>query len=120
MQLAERLVRDGHEFAMAWNFGPAKASESPVSHITNRLVSLWGHGARWEADGGEHPHEASYLKLDCSKAEALLGWRPLLDLEQALALTVEWYRTAAEGGDLRALSLKQLDSLLPKQTSRAT
>jgi CDP-glucose 4,6-dehydratase len=120
LQLAERLVRDGHDFATAWNFGPAKASEAPVSHITNRLVSLWGHGARWEADGGEHPHEASYLKLDCSKAEALLGWRPLLDLEQALALTVEWYRTASDGGDLRALSLKQLDSSLQTRTSHAT
>jgi CDP-glucose 4,6-dehydratase len=51
---------------------------------------------------------AAYLKLDCAKAAARLGWRPLIELDQALELTVEWYRGLAAGADMRALRLAQM------------
>jgi CDP-glucose 4,6-dehydratase len=112
LRLAQRLVEDGRTYAEGWNFGPAAASEVPVSHIVETLVRLWGEGARWERDAGEHPHEAAYLKLDCSKAAARLGWRPLIELEAALDLTVEWYRALAAGADMRALTLGQMQRVL--------
>src|SRR6185503_9565659 len=80
--LAQRVYQNGPKYAEGWNFGPASASEVPVSKVISRLVQLWGQNASWEVDGGEHPHEASYLKLDCSKALSQLNWRPVLDLEQ--------------------------------------
>src|SRR5665213_51303 len=89
LRLAERLVRDGSAYAEGWNFGAETASEVPVSTIADRLVSLWGNNAHWLKVGGEHPHEAAELKLDCTKSAARLGWSPLLDLEQALQLTVD-------------------------------
>ena len=99
-------------FAESWNFGPSAESEVPVSRIVETLVTRWGDGARWEQDVGEHPHEAAYLKLDCSKAAARLGWHPLIELEQALELTVEWYRGLAAGADMRALTLEQMRRVL--------
>lgn len=110
--LAERLVKDGEKFAEAWNFGPAPASEVPVERIVTGLIQQWGDGARWEQDGGEHPHEAAYLKLDCAKASAQLGWQPLIGLDRALELTVAWYISQQKGTDMRSVSLSQIRSVL--------
>ena len=57
---------------------------------------------------GEHPHEAGFLKLDSSKAHAELAWRPRLRLQTGLAWVVEWYKHLAQGGDVRAKRVEQL------------
>jgi CDP-glucose 4,6-dehydratase len=112
LALAERLAKDGRDFAEAWNFGPAADSEVSVAEICDRVCQAWGQGARWSRDGGSHPHEAAILKLDCSKAQARLGWRPLLDLDRALELTVDWYKALQRGADMRAFTLAQLNAVL--------
>jgi CDP-glucose 4,6-dehydratase len=121
LALAERLATDGANYDQGWNFGPTNASEVPVRHIVDRLVLLWGARASWEADSGDHLHEATYLKLDCTKAATLLDWRPVIELDEALRMTVEWYRAGDSGRDMRAFSLAQIDSILRRaQTSRTT
>src|SRR5947209_2812840 len=112
LRLAERLVEHPHMFAEGWNIGPSSESHVPVSTIADALTRLWGADARWTTDAGNHPHEASYLKLDCSKAKSRLGWRPLIDLQHALKLTTAWYRAVHDCADIRALSLSQIDWLL--------
>jgi CDP-glucose 4,6-dehydratase len=108
LMLAERLVQDGSAFSEGWNFGPHRDSAVPVSELVERLAHKWGAGARWEADDGEHPPEAAYLGLDCSKAEAQLGWRPLIGLDRALQLTIDWYRALDKGLDMRGFTQKQI------------
>jgi CDP-glucose 4,6-dehydratase len=112
LALAERLAKNGRDFAEAWNFGPAAESEVSVAEICDRVCQGWGQGARWSRDGGDHPHEAAVLKLDCSKARARLGWRPLLDLDRALELTVDWYKALQRGADMRAFTLAQVNAVL--------
>jgi CDP-glucose 4,6-dehydratase len=112
LRLAERLARDGAAFAEGWNFGPAATSEVSVSTIADRLVSLWGNGAHWVKTSGEHTHEAAVLKLNCTKSAARLGWSPLLDLDRALQLTVDWYRSLAAKDDMRAVTLRQIAGVL--------
>lgn len=107
--LAERLWRDGGKFAEAWNFGPDDSDAKPVQWVTEKLVAYWGGGASWELDKEEHPHEAHYLKLDCSKAKARLGWQPRWDLAGALAATCEWYKVHQAGRDLRQVMSDQID-----------
>ena len=114
LRLAERLSQSGKRFAEAWNFGPASASEVPVRRIIDDVVALWGGAATWEHDIGEHVHEATLLKLDCSKAAARLGWRGLIGIEDSLRLTVDWYRAAHEGADMRAFSLAQISAVLDR------
>ena len=99
--LAERLWIDGTKFAEAWNFGPNDEDARPVSWIVDHLTGLWGKGARWELDSAHHPHEATYLKLDCSKARSLLGWVPKLDLCTALKWIVEWYSAYQQDKNMR-------------------
>jgi CDP-glucose 4,6-dehydratase len=86
----------------AWNFGPDSADARPVRDLVEVL------GVPWEQDGGEHPHEAHYLRLDSSKAHSELGWVPRWGLERGLAATAEWYAAHRAGGDLRGLTLAQI------------
>jgi CDP-glucose 4,6-dehydratase len=108
LTLAQRLWNDGARFAGAWNFGPAEEDIIPVRDVVDRITALWGDGARWLTDERRHPHEAHYLKLDCSKARQLLGWRPRLRLADALRWTVEWHRSHEAGADMRSVSLSQI------------
>jgi CDP-glucose 4,6-dehydratase len=110
--LAERLAGRTGNFEEGWNFGPPAASEVSVEAVADALVRNWGGEAAWERDEDEQPLEANYLKLDCSKAKARLGWQPLLDFEKAIKLTVEWYRAYAKGCDMREVTLTQISEII--------
>jgi CDP-glucose 4,6-dehydratase len=106
--LAERLYHDGPRYAGAWNFGPEGADARPVEWLVRRLCEKWGKGAAYTIDDASHPHEAHYLKLDCSKAKAELGWRPRWGLDKALESIVAWTRVFAEGRDVQAAAREQI------------
>lgn len=110
--IAQRIFEGGHEFAESWNFGPGPDSEVLVAKIADCITQLWGGGVTWEPDGGSHPREAMYLKLDCTKAKTRLGWRPVVDLDEALRMTVEWYRGFNRKEPMRDLTLKQIEAVL--------
>jgi CDP-glucose 4,6-dehydratase len=106
--LAQKLFEDGVAYAQGWNFGPNDSDAKPVEWIVQQLCKSWGKGASYRLDQADHPHEAIYLKLDCSKAKTQLGWQPRWNLEQALASIVEWTQGYQQGADLKALCLKQI------------
>ncbi len=95
LMLGQRLWQGEMGFAEAWNFGPQENSIS-VEEVARHLVQLWGEGKLKIESNSSKPHEAHYLKLDCSKAQNLLGWHSLLMIEDALRLTVEWYHVVAK------------------------
>lgn len=106
--LAERLWNDGDAVSGGWNFGPRDEDARPVADVADALVAAWGEGSGWHTDGREHPHEATYLHLDTTKAREELGWRPRWDFDRAVAHTVAWHRDWLAGGDPRALVLTQI------------
>lgn len=110
--LAEKLYTEGMVHAEGWNFGPNDEDAKPVQWIVERLTATWGEGASWVLDGGEHPHEAHYLKLDCSKAKMRLDWHPRWRLEQTLEKIVEWQRAWLDGNDMREVSLRQISAYM--------
>ena len=107
--LAEKLLDEGERWAQAWNFGPEESNARSVKWLVERFTDLWGPPARWQHDGGEHPHEAGMLRLDISKARQELGWRPAWDVERAMERTAHWYRAQANGADALALTLEQIN-----------
>jgi CDP-glucose 4,6-dehydratase len=109
LMLAERLSGDAPKFASGWNFGPADSDARQVSWIAEKLACSWGDNASWHRDETTHPHEAHSLKLDASKAKALLNWHPVLPLNQALEWIVEWYRGYQASADLRKLTCSQIE-----------
>jgi CDP-glucose 4,6-dehydratase len=104
LTLVERLWEHGEEFSSAWNFGPNDVDLRTVSWVADHLTKCWGDGACWESDSNHHPHEASFLKLDCSKAKSKLKWFPILDLTTALHWIVEWYRAYLQKKDMRKIT----------------
>ncbi len=94
-----------------FNFGPPEHDARTVGWLVERLAELWPGGVRSESDDGPHPHEARYLKLDSSLARARLGWRPLVTLEATLQSIADWYRALADGQDMRAVTLGQIEVL---------
>ena len=93
LTLCKRLYEEPGAFSDAWNFGPENTDTRSVADIADSVTELWGEGASWRTDQKDHPHEAHHLKLDCSKAIAMLGWRPVWNLDNTLKNTIDWYRT---------------------------
>ncbi|MFA6902686.1 MAG: CDP-glucose 4,6-dehydratase [Gallionellaceae bacterium] len=108
LQLAQKLYTEGSTFAEGWNFGPNDEDAKPVQWIVEKLTQSWGEGASWIVDDKIHPHEAHYLKLDCSKAKTRLNWHPRWHLEDTLNAIIEWHRAYRDSKDMRALSLHQI------------
>jgi len=107
--LVERLAEDAGRFGSAWNFGPAEADVKPVSWVADEVARSWGQRASWSKDGGTHPPEAQYLKLDSSKARASLEWYPVLSLNESIDWIVKWYRAYEAGDDLRRVTRGQIE-----------
>jgi CDP-glucose 4,6-dehydratase len=112
--LAEALLNRTPGADDGWNFGPPDEEAQPVSWIADHITHAWGNGAHWVRDGDVHPHEATYLKLDASKARLRLGWRPRLDLVTALEWTVAWFRGYREGADPLELTHRDLERYLAR------
>lgn len=110
LTLAECLFEHGSNFAEGWNFGPNDEDAKPVGWIVEQMATMWGNGAQWKIDTGEHPHEANYLKLDISKARSRLDWHPALCLNEALKLIIDWSKQRQAGADMRKLTLSQISA----------
>lgn len=112
IELAERLFVAGDEYSEGWNFGPKEEDAKPVQWIVEKMTGLWGEGANWSVDEGEHPHEANYLKLDCSKAHSKLSWWPKWSLETALEKITEWHKAEMEDVDMKQFTINQINEYM--------
>lgn len=108
LTLAERLHRDGQAAAEGWNFGPGDGDAWPVGRVVEEAARLWGDGARSAPDPAAWPHEAMLLRVDASKARMRLGWRPRLDVAEALAWSVDWYKAVRDGTAPLGVTLAQI------------
>ncbi|GGI46222.1 CDP-glucose 4,6-dehydratase [Paenibacillus marchantiophytorum] len=108
--LAQNLYNYGEKYAEAWNFGPEDEDAKSVKWIVEKICSMWGNEATYVIDKGYHPHEAQYLKLDCSKAKMQLEWKPRWSLEEALSKIIEWTHSYRENGSIMDICINQINS----------
>ena len=106
--LAQHLYGDGSDYAEGWNFGPKDKDCKPVSWILDKMVAKWGKGASWELDKNNNPHEAGYLKLDCSKAAMQLNWSPKWNLEDTLESIIIWHQNYLSGKNIQEQCLLEI------------
>ncbi|MDQ0903910.1 CDP-glucose 4,6-dehydratase [Paenibacillus sp. V4I7] len=110
--LAQRLYEDGASFSEGWNFGPNDEDAKSVEWIVSKMCTIWGNNSSFSIDEGNHPHEAHYLKLDCSKAKTILGWYPKWNLEQTLKKVISWVEVYKNEDNLMETCLKQIDEYI--------
>lgn len=112
LQLAQKLYEHGPVFAESWNFGPHDSDAKPVEWIVEKMCEKWGNKSSFIIDGSNHPHEAHFLKLDCSKAYNQLQWEPRWSLDQALDKIVEWTLAYKNDDNLFDISVKQIEEYI--------
>ena len=107
--LAQALWQDA-ALAGAWNFGPHAHERATVRQVVDLARGAWGGGAVDYAQQTEGPHEAGWLALDTSKAQAQLALQPRWHLEQSVQRTLRWYRAQHEGVNARELCLRDIEA----------
>ena len=107
--LLSRLMTKGPEYGGAWNFGPNNFDARNVEWIISTICNLWGEEASYELDKNANPHEATYLKLDWSKAKTRLNWQPVWDINTALKKIVTWHRSYLNSEDMKTICNQQIE-----------
>lgn len=91
---------DDSAYAGCYNVGPDDGDCVTTGTLADLFCEAWGEGAAWvnQYDGG--PHEANFLKLDCSKIKKAFGWRPHMNIKQAVSWTVLWTKAYLAGEEI--------------------
>lgn len=112
LMIAAKQCEDG-KYAGYYNVGPDDKDCFQTGALVDSFVKHWGESLKWVNkydDGG--PHEANFLKLDCSKLKSTFGWQPKWNLDTAIQKVVEWTKCWKSGGDVRACMDKQIKEYL--------
>ena len=108
LMIAARQYED-KRLADWYNVGPDDCDCVTTGQLVNLFCEKWGSGARWENQAEANaPHEANFLKLDCSKIKAILGWKPVWHIDEAVEMTVRWSKRWLPGEDIPAVMDEQI------------
>lgn len=89
------------ELADWYNVGPDDCDCLTTGELVEKFCRAWGD-AGWASQSDDGPHEANFLKLDCSKIKKVFGWQPRWHIDEAISRIVEWNRVYLAGGDIPA------------------
>ena len=92
LELGVKLNDDPIKFAQAYNFGPNTNDALSVEEMVVKSIKCWEAGSYNIEFNSDNPHEAGLLKLDISKAIKDLNWKPVLNAQLAVELTINWYK----------------------------
>lgn len=110
LTLAAKQVESPVDFAGAFNFGPDTADNLTVEAVAKTAIRCWGKGEINIPELSGAPHEAGLLQLDISKAGEVLQWKPKFVAEQAILLTIEWYKEyIAEPANATKKTIEQIN-----------
>lgn len=103
---------EDNKYAGYYNVGPDDIDCYQTGAIVDVFVSKWGDNMKWinQYDGG--PHEADFLKLDCSKLKATFNWKPHWNLDTAFEKVCEWSKCWINNEDVRACMDKEINEFL--------
>lgn len=111
LMIAQMQYENG-KYAGYYNVGPDDCDCFKTGALVDLFCNTWGEGMKWinRYDGG--PHEANFLKLDCSKLKTTFDWKPVWNLDGAIKATVEWSKCMRDGGDVGACMDNQIDGFV--------
>lgn len=99
-----------------YNVGPDDCDCVNTGKLADIFCEKWGEGALWKSVAEENaPHEANFLKLDCSKIKSALGWKPRWHISDAIEKTVQWSKAYLDGGDVEKVMEEQISEYIKEQ-----
>ena len=116
--LSQGLVEYPDQFDEAWNFGPSSEDCRSVLEVAEAILRTLGRGTIEVPRVTDAPHEAQLLRLDSTKARRL-RWRPLLDFDEAVRWTADWYLAWTTGEDMRSFTSSQIAAYLGRAVRAA-
>lgn len=111
LMIAQRQYED-KSYSGWYNVGPDECDCVTTGGLADLFCAAWGSGAKWESRWVGGPHEANFLKLDCSKIKSVFGWRSCWHIEKAIEQTVAWTRVYFSDGDIPAEMDRQIRKFL--------
>jgi CDP-glucose 4,6-dehydratase len=96
------------KYAGYYNVGPDECDCITTENLVNIFCEIWGRDITWEDKFMGGPHEANFLKLDCSKIKKVFGWSPRWSIQTAIKKTVEWTNCYLEQNDIDECMNKQI------------
>lgn len=112
LMIAQRQA-EHPELAGYYNVGPDDCDCVTTGELVNLFCKTWGEDASWENRAEKNaPHEANFLKLDCTKLKTTFHWQPRWHIQEAVGKTVEWTKAWAEHGSIPEIMNQQIQSYL--------
>ena len=111
LMIAQKQYED-IKYADYYNVGPDEYDCVDTGSLVQMFCDKWG-GISWENKAEANaPHEANFLKLDCSKLKAVFGWQPRWHIDEAVAKTIEWTKVYFDGGNIGNIMETQIQDFL--------
>ena len=101
-----------------YNVGPGDEDCVTTGELVELFCKCWGQGQTWEDHFAGGPHEANFLKLDCSRLRSVFGWKPVWGVREAIEKTVEWTRAWQAGEDINLVMERQIRCFLDEMKEK--
>ena len=109
--LASKMHEDPEIFSGPWNFGPDPDSIITVKEVVEKVLKYYGKGSWIKTNDNGELHESTLLNLDTSKARYLLKWKPKLNIDEAVKMTIEWYKNYQDN-DIKKIINDQIEAFM--------
>ena len=109
--IAKKQYED-YTYASSYNIGPSEEDCVTTEELVKIFCDKWGNGARWEVINFEAPHEANFLKLDCSKVKRVFKWENKWNIERAIEETVKWSKAYFNKEDMNKIVQQQIKDFI--------
>lgn len=111
LMIAQKQYED-ISYAGYYNVGPDECDCITTGELVQLFCDKWGDISWKNVSEANAPHEANFLKLDCSKLKSVFGWKARWHIDEAVTYVVEWSRTWLEKGDIPAVMEKQIKEFI--------
>ncbi len=108
LQIVKRQFENRKQYEGYFNVGPDDADCVNTQTLVGFFKEAWGEGFDFQIQSDGGPHEAGFLKLNCSKLKRVYGWEPKWHVAQAVKKSVEWYKARREGQDMLEVTKTQI------------
>ena len=112
LMIAARQYEDPVRYSGYYNVGPDDRDCFQTGALVDLFIRHWGEGMQWQTTDYQGPHEANFLKLDCSKLKSVFSWQPKWDLDKAVREVVAWSKCWRDGGDIAGCMDSQIRDFL--------